>query len=83
MLPDNELSLQEALANKGPISVAFYVTNNFKSYSSGIFTDSTCPSGEINHAVTLVGYDTDSNGNQYYILRNQWGTNWGITKKLK
>ena len=31
-----------------------------------------------NHAVALVGYDTDSNGNQYYILRNQWGTSWGM-----
>jgi cathepsin L len=82
-LPKNELSLQDALANKGPISVAFYVTDNFKSYSSGIFSDSACPLGEINHAVTLVGYDTDSNGKQYYILRNQWGTNWGETKKIK
>jgi C1A family cysteine protease len=69
--------LQTALANKGPISVAIYVTNNFKSYSSGVFFDLTCPFGAINHAVTLVGYDTDSNGNEYYILRNEWGERWG------
>ena len=76
-VPADELSLQTALATKGPISVGFYVTNNFKYYSSGVFYDTTCPIGEANHAVTLVGYDTDSSGRQYYILRNQWGTDWG------
>ena len=81
MLPVNELSLQEALANKGPISVAFYATKNFRYYSSGVFYDSSCPLGEINHAVTIVGYDTDSNGNQYYILKNSWGRDWGKINK--
>jgi len=33
----------------------------------------------LNHAVILVGYDTDLNGNQYYILRNSWGTSWGMS----
>lgn len=74
---NNEISLQTALATKGPVSVALYVTNNYKSYASGVFIDNTCPYGDINHAVTLVGYDTDASGNEYYILRNQWGTSWG------
>ena len=68
--------LTNAIANVGPISVALYVTSNFQNYKSGVFIDTTCPNS-VNHAVTLVGYGT-SNGQDYYILKNQWGTIWGI-----
>ena len=45
-----------------------------------MFTESiaNCPIGKTNHAVNLVGYGTSSSGKDYYILRNQWGTSWGI-----
>ncbi len=74
----DENKLQETIANIGPVSVSLYVSNNFQSYSSGVFKDTNCNLKLPNHAVALVGYDTDSNGNQYYILRNQWGTSWGM-----
>jgi C1A family cysteine protease len=70
--------LQETIANIGPVAVTLYVSNNFQSYSSGVFKDPNCYYPNPNHAVALVGYDTDSNGNQYYILRNEWGTSWGM-----
>lgn len=54
-----------------------YATSAFQYYSTGVFTDTTCPKSSINHAVTLVGYGTASNGQDYYILRNSWGTTWG------
>lgn len=76
----NETALQQALANIGPIYVAIEVTDNFQNYISGIFKDTTCRNTPnfLNHAVILVGYDTDASGNQYYILRNTWGTSWGM-----
>jgi WD40 repeat protein len=67
--------LTNAIANVGPISVALYVTSNFQNYKSGVFIDTTCPNS-VNHAVTLVGYGT-LNGQDHYILKNSWGTNWG------
>ena len=70
--------MQETIANIGPVAVTLYVSNNFQSYSSGVFKDPNCNYPNPNHAVALVGYDTDSNGNQYYILRNEWGTSWGM-----
>ena len=51
---------------------------NFQSYSSGVYVDRGCVGQRPNHAVSLVGYDTDADGNQYYILRNQWGASWGM-----
>jgi hypothetical protein len=45
---NGEASLQSAIANIGPISVALVVTPNFQSYRSGIFVDNTC-TGALNH----------------------------------
>ena len=75
----DELALTTALADIGPVRVSVYVSNNFQHYSSGVFTDNDCPNkyDDMNHEVTLVGYGT-VNSEDYYILRNQWGTSWGF-----
>jgi len=44
-------------------------------YSSGVITSSYCGTN-IDHAVTAVGYGTE-NGQEYFLVRNSWGTYWG------
>jgi C1A family cysteine protease len=66
----------QTLLNNYPVGVLIFADSGFISYSSGVY--SGCPSFAtsyyyINHAVTLIGYD--SNGN--WIIKNQWSTNWG------
>lgn len=59
----NESALTEAIANVGPIAVSLYITSNFQSYSSGVFSDTTCNVNatqngitfpDINHAVNYI-----------------------------
>lgn len=69
-VPSNERGHMSALA-KGPLAVAFEVTDKCQQYRSGIFKDTTCR-GAANHAVTMVGYD-----NQKFAIKNSWGTGWG------
>ena len=66
--PDDEKALQIAVALLGPLSASIEATSNFFFYKSGVFFDPACgrstdlASKTINHAVLLVGYETDPAG---------------------
>jgi len=60
----------QSLLNIGPASVCL-AADAFQTYQGGVLT--SCP-GSIDHCVQAVGYDT---GNNFWIVRNSWGPNWG------
>lgn len=69
-----DASMKEAIYNYGPIWVAVDASSSaFSNYSGGILTEYNT---SLNHAVILVGWD-DAGG--YWILRNSWGTSWGMS----
>ncbi|KAF2077826.1 hypothetical protein CYY_000871 [Polysphondylium violaceum] len=74
----DENVLIDAVAKKGPISICVDAST-WMNYNGGILTD--CPT-DIDHCVQVVGLDVDttdqSNPVPYYIIRNSWGTSWGI-----
>jgi C1A family cysteine protease len=72
---NSDNAMMTALALQ-PVSVAIEADQKaFQLYSSGVFT-SACGTN-LDHGVGLVGYGTMS-GTDYYILRNSWGTTWGV-----
>ena len=75
---NNYTALMNALANVGPISVAIDAEFDFQFYKNGIFESSDCDNSTLNHAVTAVGYGISPNGKRYYIIKNSWGTDWGM-----
>ena len=47
----------------------------FMNYKSGIyFCNYSTVQSDLNHAITVVGYD--SNGN--IMVKNSWGKSWGV-----
>ena len=61
----------------GPITVAVDASSAaFKFYKSGIFSHADKCGTDLNHAITLVGYNNTSD-QSYWIVRNSWGTDWG------
>lgn len=73
--PNDQLSLKAAVSRQ-PVSVAIEAdTFYFQSYSSGVLTSDKCGT-KLDHGVLVVGYGTE-NGNDYWLVKNSWGTSWG------
>ncbi len=73
-----EDQIKQAIMNYGPVGAAICVGTAFAQYSGGVFHPA--PSQDctgVNHAIVLVGWD-DTTSPPSWILRNSWGTGWGI-----
>jgi len=62
----------------GPIEVLVEADRSaWQFYRSGVLDDPTCGT-DIDHAVTLVAYGTDSaSGKPFWTIKNSWGPAWG------
>jgi len=71
------------LDTTGPIATWFDVWADFDWYGSGVYhKQSTLPNGQPNyerdgHFMLVVGYD-DTPGQNCWIVKNSWGTGWGM-----
>jgi len=71
----DETQIQNALTTVGPFSVCVDA-EEWSFYSGGIVTPSNC-GRSVDHCTQLVGYDS-TKAPGYWIVRNSWGTDWGI-----
>ncbi|KAJ4454195.1 putative Digestive cysteine proteinase 1 [Paratrimastix pyriformis] len=79
LTPRNEGAMAEALVAKGPVAVSIDASGKkFRFYKSGVYAG-PCSSmaWKLNHSVLDVGYGT-SGIKPYWILKNSWGTSWGM-----
>lgn len=66
-------ALKQALCEHGPLAIDVHVTPAFQAYTHGVFNE-TDPSDDINHCITLIGWD---DAKQAWRIKNSWGQGWG------
>ena len=68
----------KAELQKGPISCGIHVTDNFENnYDGRSIYSEKARFVLLNHEISVIGYGKSSEGEEYWIGRNSWGTYWG------
>jgi hypothetical protein len=61
----------------GPIAIAVAADANYLAYKGGIMTQEGCGAEEPNHFSLSVGWGTDPDQGDYYIVKESFGPTWG------
>uniref|UniRef100_A0A0D9XBW3 Peptidase C1A papain C-terminal domain-containing protein n=1 Tax=Leersia perrieri TaxID=77586 RepID=A0A0D9XBW3_9ORYZ len=74
--PMSEAELRTAVAD-GPVAVSVDSSDiSFKRYPGGIYKG-PCSGRNLTHSLLVVGYNSTSSGDGFWILKNSWGEHWG------
>lgn len=79
ILASDPLQIKRAL-QMGPVAASVSAGSKlFQFHSEGVISDLQLCDGELNSAVTIVGYGSDEelSGLEYWIVKNSWGQTWG------
>merc|ERR1719231_961455 len=76
---NQDLTKLAAALEETPVSICVNA-GAWNDYTGGIMNSAQCGSmaaDEQDHCVMATGFNTDSNGNSYWIVRNSWASTWG------
>eukprot|EP01132_Coremiostelium_polycephalum_P001295 gene1295-1636_t len=77
-VPNTKADFIKALKEKGPIAIKLNA-DPLQGYRSGIF-EYKARFNNVNHGVLLTGYNAKED---YWIIKNSWGTTWGESGYIK
>lgn len=72
----DQYQIMAELYKNGPAEMSFDVYEDFAHYKSGVYKHVT--GGYMGgHAVKLIGWGTTAEGEDYWLIANQWNRSWG------
>jgi len=79
----DEEALKYAVATIGPVAAYIDASHaSFQLYSGGVYYEPSCSEYYFDHTVLIVGYGVE-NGDDYWLVKNCWGTGWGEDGYIK
>ena len=73
----NEAEMALWIATHGPLAIIIDATP-WQTYTGGVLSGASCQCSDgPDHMALLVGYNDKDPKLPYWIIRNQWGTDWG------
>jgi len=76
-LPSNQVGpVLQYVGTKGPLGISVDASA-WSGYESGVFDGCDMSSPDIDHAVQMVGFGTDAQLGDYWLVRNSWGSGYG------
>ncbi|OBS76496.1 hypothetical protein A6R68_17052, partial [Neotoma lepida] len=48
-----------------------------------MYYEANCSSNNLDHAMLVVGYGEESDGKKYWLVKNSWGEDWGMSGYIK
>jgi len=76
-LPANQYApVLNHVANVGPLAINVDASTWFQ-YETGVYNGCNQTDPDIDHVVQLVGYGTDPQLGDYWLVRNSWNPTWG------
>ncbi|XP_039042502.1 cathepsin B-like protease 3 [Hibiscus syriacus] len=75
-IESNQNDIMAEVYKNGPVQVSFTVYEDFAHYKSGVYKHVT--GGSLGgHSVKLIGWGTSDDGQDYWLLANEWNRSWG------
>lgn len=77
--PYSEAELESAV-DKGTVMACVSSDYKFLKYTGGIFEGNPNRGTtylDLDHVVTIIGYGKVPGGDDYWLIKNSWGTGWG------
>lgn len=82
-----ESAMMKEIYARGPIACSFVTTPDFvANYArnpgvlrNGVFVDRTVYNdSDVDHIMEITGWGEKADGTKYWVVRNSWGTYWGV-----
>jgi len=70
-------AIQSEIMTNGPVEASYLFFDDFSYYSGGIYRHSKTSKRTGGHAVRIIGWGTTEDHEDYWLVANSWGPDWG------